>query len=126
MKFSQRFYVGKRQFFDGILCVFREKITHFRRKRSAEVSGRIDTVLPKELMTVEESLFLIGSNIHAGDGVAGGVDGSLQGVGVYVLLGEDYAGAGGVGGLYLFYGDGFADGVVDVGLAHAAHHAVDV
>ena len=77
-------------------------------------------------MAVEQALFLIGLCIYAGDGVAGGVDGSLEGVGVYLLLGEDHAGARGVGGLDLFCGNGFADGVVDMGLAHTAHHAVDV
>ena len=101
----------------GILCVFREKITHFRRKRSAEDSRRIETVLPKKSMAMEKTFLFIGGHIHAGDGVAGGVDGGLEGVGVYVLLGEDHAGASGVGGLYLLCGNGLADGIVDVGLA---------
>ena len=45
--FSERFFVGKRHFLAGILCVFQEEITHFRRKRSDEARSRFPWSCPK-------------------------------------------------------------------------------
>ena len=43
---------------------------------------------------------------------------------LYVLLGEDDGDLLFVMGGHLFHGKGTSDGIVDVGFAHAAHHAV--
>ncbi len=46
-RIQREIFRRKRQFFDGILCVFREKITHFRRKRSDEARSRFPWSYPK-------------------------------------------------------------------------------
>ena len=73
--FSQRFFVGKRQFFAGILCVCQEKITNFRRKRSAVDRRHIYVVLPnkEKAMSGNSSCFapfrekMVGENLQQAD-----------------------------------------------------------
>ena len=73
--FSRRFCVEKRQFFAGILCVCQEKITYFRRKRSAVDRRHIYVVLPnkEKAMSGNSSCFasfrekMAGENLQQAD-----------------------------------------------------------
>ena len=74
----------------------------------------------------KQTLFLVRNALERGYGVAGRVDGAAHRLFVKRLLGEDDGLSLGVGGRDLFHRQGLADGVVDVALAHAAHHAADL
>ena len=72
----------------------------------------------------EEPPLFTGFTGNAPHRIARAVDGAPQGVLVQGLLGEDDRLLFGVGGGDLFDREGLADGIVHMGLTHAAGHAV--
>ena len=77
------------------------------------------------LLEKGELLFFAGLAGRVRDLVAGRVDGSLDGLDVQRLVGQDNGLTLCVRRRDLLDGRSLADGVVDVRFAHTAHHAVD-
>ena len=78
------------------------------------------------LAEMEEALLLVGLAGIAQDIVAGVLNGGAAGVLADGPLGENDGLPPEVGGCDLLHRQGLSDGVVDVALAHAAHHAADL
>ena len=72
----------------------------------------------------QKTFFLIGMALGTLDGIACLGNGRLEGVNVQLLLREDDRLALGVGRGHLFDIRRLADRLIDVALAHAAHHAI--
>ena len=86
----------------------------------------IDGALALPMQSEEaQPLLFVGGGLDGLELVAGGGDGRAEQGFVQRLFAENDGFAFGMGGSYLFNRKGVADGVVDVGLAHAARHAVD-
>ena len=71
----------------------------------------------------KQTLFLVRNALERGYGVAGRVDGAAHRLFVERLLGEDDGLPPAMGGGDLHHRKSLADRIVDMRLAHAAHHA---